>query len=299
MKKLHLAFTSSYLCRDRKIPQNELNILSAFKKRGVDITVFDATKLQYLMTGKPSIRYAGYEISEADMLLIRRARYAERESFQIARIMEQLGATVIDGSASFEYPTQKLIVDLDLYDHYVSPETAYLPETSKLTLFSVKESGITFPFVLKPQAGTLGHGAVVVYSEEEFLAYPKKYQLHGVIAQEYVTVQDEFRVLVLGGKSLGAVKKQRDLFYRQSTKSRPFEYVRDKEVERFAEKVCSHLPGDFYGVDVARNDEGELYLFESNRNPSFGNFQKVSGLDIPGAIADFCLRKHSYSIQHK
>lgn len=288
-----VAFTSSYLADGRKIPENEMQILSAFKKRGADIIVFDAKKLQYVMSHKPSIKYAGYELADSDILLIRRTRHAELESFQVAKLLSELGATVFDEVPSFDYPTQKLILDLNLYDHYVSPKTVYLSEASKLTLYHVQEAGIDFPFVLKPQAGTLGKGAVIIKNKTAFLRYPKKFQGNGIIAQEYIPVENEYRVLVLGGESLGAVKKQRDMFFRKEEVSEPFQYVRDKEVEKFAQKVVGHLPGDLYGLDIARSRDGELYLFEANRNPSFGNFQKVSGLDIPGRIADFCLQKHA------
>ncbi len=152
-----------------------------------------------------------------------------------------------------------------------------------------KRVGIETPFVAKPQNGTRGQGVELVKSESELMDYGKRHN-ESLIIQEKIDIQEEYRVFIIGNKSLGTcMKKNKSLEIPASTVA--FEYTRDEEIENFALKAASCQHGDIFGVDVARTKEGELFVIECNRNPNFTLFRESSGILVEEKIIDYCIKK--------
>lgn len=286
---MKIAFTSSYLTTGHDLPQTEKNIVKEFKKRKAKVVVFDATKVSYLMDHAMDVYAGKHKITDADILMIRRARYAEKESFQLAKVMEKIGSTVIDGAEAFTYPIQKLHFDTQIFQYLYYPKTCFLNSVDEAKL-AIKKMKFTFPLVIKPQASTRARGVIIAKSMAHLLHYPRKYQEHGIILQELIEPKYEYRVLIVGGKSLGAVRKTSNIFYRKHNEN-VFEYVRDRQVEQFTERAVKHLSGDIYGVDVLETQDGKFHILEANRNPSFVNFKRKSGINVEAKIVEFCLQK--------
>lgn len=291
MKKITVAFTSSYLSFGHDLPKIEKKIVRELRKLGAKVLVFNIDDIVYVTDQKEVKIYAGkVRIDSADVLFVRRRRYREMASFELAHIFEGLKKTVIDSAEGVSFVINKTITDPHLFQQRFFPKTVFVNKIDHLTSGYLKQAKMTYPLIVKPQNGTKQRGIRQVNTEFQLLLYPKRQQKRGVVIQEKVNTKFEYRVLVIGGKSIGAVKKEKDFSFRREHPV-DFEYVRNKKVERFAERAVKHLPGDIYGLDIAEDVDGKLYMFESNRNPSFGNFEKKSGINIEKEIATFVINK--------
>jgi RimK family alpha-L-glutamate ligase len=122
----------------------------------------------------------------------------------------------------------------------------------------------------------------------------KRYML-----QEYIENQGDYRVLVLGEKVLGVMKR-----YRRDKRDfrNNFSVGGEVEVARLPEeikkmaveaaKVCGLMVA---GVDVMpknidhglSNNRGDYVVLEVNKGPQFWGFMKATGIDVPMEIVKF------------
>ncbi|OGL23620.1 hypothetical protein A2791_02150 [Candidatus Saccharibacteria bacterium RIFCSPHIGHO2_01_FULL_46_30] len=103
------------------------------------------------------------------------------------------------------------------------------------------------------------------------------------IIQETLNIAEEIRVYTIDGKvhSVGAIR--RSMSNEQKTLALNHRELVENEIQ-FASKVAAKTPSlDILGLDIARTENGELFLMEVNRSPGFGAFEKLTGVNL----ADF------------
>lgn len=93
--------------------------------------------------------------------------------------------------------------------------------------------------------------------------------------QEKINIKNEYRVLVLNGKSLGCVKKISNKVAKNADQGAYFEKAENKKIEELAQKVAKIQKLFFAGVDIIENEDGKLYVLECNRNPQFRAFEEA------------------------
>lgn len=104
--------------------------------------------------------------------------------------------------------------------------------------------------------------------------------------QEYIVNKEDYRVMIVGGKVLGVMKRAtgenerlKDVF----SKTELPNYVLDRAVK--AAKVCEI---DIAGVDVVfKEGEKEPYFWEVNRAPNYDRFVEVTGVNVAREIVGF------------
>lgn len=161
---------------------------------------------------------------------------------------------------------------------------------------------LKFPIVAKENKSRFGFNVHLLKTKKKLLEFIKKnssrkktlgcklYQF-----QEYIPADFDVRVIVLGGKVVGAIE-------RRSTKPNEFRHNLSlggiakkieltKEMKALAVNAASALNYEFAGVDLIVNrDTGRLYILEVNRSPGFEGFMKATGIDVPGELMKFFLR---------
>ena len=152
---------------------------------------------------------------------------------------------------------------------------------------------IPFPFILKPQGGAYGRGVALIQNDDPYKHYMDVSVERNLIAEHYLSdIKEEFRTVVIRGKGIGAIRKNRtpsELISFDSDLDAD-EAVDDPEVISFAEKAALLGGGDVYGADIARTISGKLYLIENNRCPNFITFREATGIKVEEKIVDFLLQ---------
>lgn len=227
---------------------------------------------------------------EIGALMVRLTRGAPERSYEVAATFSSLGGVVSDPVQNLVYPSGKLL--------------PYLQRVSTInfvpTLFFNKlyppiaqiERQLTYPFILKPQAGFQGKGVVLVHNQNELMSYLQTSPDENLMAQEYIAdIDDEFRVLVVGKKGLGVVRKIGSELTKNVEQGAYFEAVADQEVLQFAEQASQYGMADVYGTDIVRTKSGKLYLIENNRAPNFMAFESATGITVADTMVDFVAAK--------
>lgn len=134
-----------------------------------------------------------------------------------------------------------------------------------------------FPFVIKMNAGLKGINVFLVKSEKEAIdALEKIFDCrfrtydYVALAQEYIKIKEEYRVVVF--------RKELLLIYKKGSRA---VVVKDeaekKEIADFLKPVFEALDFDFGAFDVVRETSGGLCLLEANSRPSFRGLAKGAG----------------------
>ena len=104
--------------------------------------------------------------------------------------------------------------------------------------------------------------------------------------QEYVVNTEDYRVMVMGDKVLGVMKRatgDNPLLKNVFTKAELPDYVLKKAI--LASKVCEI---EVAGVDVVfKEGEKEPYFWEVNRAPNYDRFMEVTGIDVSEEIVKY------------
>lgn len=152
----------------------------------------------------------------------------------------------------------------------------------------LKRGKLKYPFLLKPDFGTRGEGIIMVKDEKD-LNEIKSFK--SLSTEPWVKSTYDWRVFVMGGVALGAMKKQGDMtdasnfMSRASGKKRWNEDDVDvmEEIGKLAVRVAALSGLEYAGVDLIRDDEtGKFIILETNIAAGWQNgFEDATGVSVP------------------
>lgn len=177
-----------------------------------------------------------------------------------------------------------------------------VPKTLYGSLFYLKEKAMDyfkFPIIIKGSGGDRGtrvFKADNMKELEELVASLRKSEVSEgkrYMAQEYIPNNGDYRILVLGEKVLGVMKRSsqsKDEFKNNYSAGGKVE-VADlpEEIKQLAVKAAKICGLMVAGVDVAfrDNDFKKPVIWEVNKGPQFKGFMKATGIDVPAEIVKF------------
>jgi len=155
---------------------------------------------------------------------------------------------------------------------------------------AIKKFG--YPLILKGSQGDRRSQVFKFFSDiswdkgwEKFI-WREKNEGQRYMLQEYVVNTEDFRVMVLGDRVLGVMKRatgDNPLLKNVFTKAELPDYVLKKAV--LAAKACEI---EVAGVDVVfKEGEKEPYFWEVNRAPNYDRFVEVTGINVAEEIIKY------------
>lgn len=181
----------------------------------------------------------------------------------------------------------KFLTYLLLKDKVIVPQTKayYSPfirdEYKDLVKFSDIEQIIddivksfTFPVVVKMNSGKRKRNFKVCKSINEIkvaleaIFSGSRFHDFIALAQEFIEIKEEYRVIVFNGKIL--------LVYDKGTYSELHDY---ESITELVKEIHEIIPLGFCGLDIAINKKNEPVLIELNSQPRFEPYQRKNGLD--------------------
>lgn len=157
-------------------------------------------------------------------------------------------------------------------------------------------SELEYPLIMKlAVGGRKGKEVYKIESEKQLnqLVEEKKENLGDFLFQEYIPSDFDVRVLVVGGRAVGAMKRTspRGDFranIAQGGKGTKFELTR--ELTDIAEKAAKAVDDEIAGVDIMFS-KNKSFVIEVNRTPQFKEFVKVTGIEVGKIIAKYAYNK--------
>ncbi|MFN3188515.1 MAG: RimK family alpha-L-glutamate ligase [Candidatus Paceibacteria bacterium] len=290
-KKINLMTTSPMEVENNGLlsPADQ-KIWQALTHRNLAGRCFTPNEVNVIFTNNGYQLLVKNEPVEISALLVRLTRGAPERSYEIASAFESLGGRVSDPVQNLIYPGSKLTPYQNRVGN-VNFVPTYFFNKNHADINHI-QSIIPYPLILKPQTGFYGQGVALIHDEQEFKDYLGTTQEENLMAQEYISdITDEFRVVVVGGKGLGVVRKVGEGIAKNAAQGSISEAVVDDEVLAFAEHAAKFGPADVYGADVVRTSSGQLYLIENNRAPNFLAFNEATGISVENSIIDFIVEK--------
>lgn len=152
-----------------------------------------------------------------------------------------------------------------------------------------------YPIIVKQNVGSLGTGVYKINSFEELEGLLEKYTIFTVktlLVQRFLAGGEDLRVIVLGGKCLGAMKRiaqegQYLTNYSQGGMVEKYDLENDAEAQRIALEVAKHFKLDYCGVDLMKAKDGGWKVLEVNRACQFKGFESSTGYNVASQIVDY------------
>lgn len=160
------------------------------------------------------------------------------------------------------------------------------------------ESGVLkYPFIQKPNLGSKGENVVLIKDKEQFLSQSKDIKIKDQVYQNFIRNNGDYRVLMLGGRVLGVMKRTavEGSFLNNVSKGGIAQKIVDEDiiaaVTPIARTVAATLDLTYCGVDIIKDeDTGEYHFLEVNTAPQWKGFQgQFPEINVAEEIIDLCI----------
>ena len=158
------------------------------------------------------------------------------------------------------------------------------------------EGALGYPLIVKRSYGSRGTGVYLVHSRSELKHKSNELMQVSHLYQQFIASSygKDVRVIVIGGKVLGAMLRQSDTDFRSNVAlgGSGREYQLGQAASKMCERVAQLLGLDFCGIDLLFGEDG-FYVCEVNSNAFFGGFEHATKKNVAGAYAEHILAKIS------
>ncbi len=150
-----------------------------------------------------------------------------------------------------------------------------------------------FPMIVKECYGSLGKGVHIARNKAELADFSERLRFVPHVYQKFIaeSAGTDLRVIVVGGKYVGAMKRTSSGDFRSNVSAggRGEAFDADEKTMALAEKIARILRLDYCGIDFLFGKNG-LILCEANSNAFFKEFEKVTGINVAEKYAAHIVR---------
>lgn len=179
---------------------------------------------------------------------------------------------------------------LDKITQHQEFKKAGIPHISLLNLSDTK-----YPFVVKNKLGSHGDSVYKITCKKDLEKVLITHKADDLLCQEFQTSGFDLRVIVLGNRVLGIMKRtpREGEFlsnYSQGGEIKKYEVNRYKDIkciENIAIKTAKHFKLDYVGVDLMKGNDGKWKVLEVNRACQFKGFEMATGVNVASEVLIF------------
>lgn len=180
---------------------------------------------------------------------------------------------------------------------YASIGARHIPTYSAQNFDALKESGFSgqYPVVVKEVDSQKGKG-VRLCQDEPTLRDEMKRHGHAIIVQDFVEIAYDLRVICVGDKAIGAIKRESsddDFRTNVSLGGTATPYTLSDEESALALKAHRAFGYDVSGVDLGHAASGEPFIIETNIAPEWQGFKEATGIDVATEIMTYIQERYS------
>lgn len=153
---------------------------------------------------------------------------------------------------------------------------------------------ISFPVIAKPVYGQKGQGIEKIRTAKEYLTFFSK-NPKGYLVQEFLKIDGDIRIFVVGNKVLGAMKRYLvpgDFRSNASLGAKTEKIPLTKELETLALKAAKTMDYEIAGIDILEHKK-RFYVLEVNSSPQWQKFKEVTKINPAEYIIRYALKKYA------
>ena len=262
-------------------------LLEALRRRGAEVEVLHDRSAVLEVGAAESWR-------RFDAVLMR--SLSHWQAFHAARLLEDLGLPVINPSTVIHTCSDKLLTTAALVRAGIPTPRVKVAFSPEGALQAIEEMG--YPVVLKPVLGSWGRLLARVNDRDAAEALLEHKETlggfaHGVYyIQEYVPKPGrDIRAFVVGGETVAAIYRTSPHWITNTARGgRALNCPITPELAALCARAAAAVGGGVLALDLFEDPRRGLLVNEINHSMEFRNSVEPTGVDIPGAVADFVLR---------
>ena len=281
--------------RNSEIDYENKRLIETFTKKNITSKVVEPSCFDIIVNKniKNSILYNGELVELPKIVLVRTG--AETNNFMLAvlRQLDKAGVICINEADAIETASDKLKTSQILSQHNISiPNTMLVKYPIDSTIV---KNRIGFPCVVKVITGTQGIGVYLCEKRRDFNKLMEFIHNVGIsktlLVQEYIGLNSgqDIRVLVIGGKVIGAMKRtapKGDFRANISNGGTGEKFDITPEIDFIARETARVLNLHIAGIDLLFDNDG-FVVCEANTAPGFKGFEKYCDVDIAELIVEY------------
>ncbi len=262
-------------------------LLEAFQRRGVEVEILH-DRSTVMEVGAPR----GWE--RFDAVLMR--ALSHWQAFHAAQLLEDMGLPVINPAAVIHTCADKLLTTAALARAGVPTPRVKVAFSPEGALQAIEEMG--YPVILKPVLGSWGRLLARVNDRDAAEALLEHKEVlggfaHGVYyIQEYIPKPGrDIRAFVVGGEAIAAIYRTSEHWITNTARGgRASNCPITPELADLCARAAAAVGGGVLALDIFEDPHRGLLVNEINHSMEFRNSVEPTGVDIPGAVADFVIR---------
>ena len=182
---------------------------------------------------------------------------------------------------------------------YKLQDIAHIPTYSARNFESLLAAGFPneYPVVVKDVDSQRGKG-VRLCNDELALRADIEAHGHSVIIQKFMDIAYDIRVICIGDKVIGAIKREssgEDFRTNVSLGGTATALEISPEEKVLALKAHHSLDHDISGVDIACGPDGVPFVIETNICPEWQGFKAATGIDVAREIIKYVIERHAHA----
>ena len=239
----------------------------------------------------------GFEINRDTVAIVRGTVRLKKSWLDLLSRLEKIGVCMVNSRETVELSSDKYRTYIKLQDFGLTqPKTALVPNVDEWGK-AFEDLDTKYPVIMKTLEGAKGIGVLFVESERSLesliqLLYNQNEDID-LLLQEYIKTDGDVRVIVLGGKIIGAMKRnviEGDFRSNVSQGAEVKEYpLTELEVEQCLLSAKA-IDGSWGAIDFipSKNPKTEPpFILEVNHSPGTEGIEKATGKNIVKQVIDF------------
>lgn len=286
-----------YLTKNNKKDYELDRIFEEAKIQNVDIRQVEVDNFDIIVTrnDRRSIRVDNETLELPSVVIPRTGSGTSYYAMSVLRHLERMHVPVLNTSDSIDAAQDKMYSTQILAQHNIPVPKTMLVRFPVDT--SLVEKQIGFPCVIKILSGSYGNGVHLVQdanSLEELMEFVSNLNSPlNILIQEYIGKYPgtDVRVLVIGGKIVGAMKRSSTDGGFKANISRGgvgSVYEIDQELADLSLNCAKVLNLEIAGVDVLIDEDG-YKVCEVNSAPGFEGFEKFCNTNVAKEFIDYAV----------
>jgi RimK family alpha-L-glutamate ligase len=240
---------------------------------------------------RPGLRSGASDLDRADAVLARiiPSGSLEQIMYRVDALhrLEDRGVRVVNSPRAIERTVDKFWTSALLEQCGLPTPDTIVCETVEEAFAGFRELG---DVIVKPLFGSMGLGMVRVSDEEmAFRVFKTIEQIRGVYYLQRTVDHEgrDIRVFVVGGRVLAAMERRSEGWrtnLSRGGRATPIELP--EPWSALAVRAAAAVGAEYAGVDLLPARDGTVYVIEVNGIPGWEGLQRVTGVDVAGALVE-------------
>ncbi len=194
----------------------------------------------------------------------------------VLHLLELMGVRVYNSGKAIERTVDKGMTSYLLHQAGIATPKTWVTESREIAHQIMAQAT---KLVIKPLFGSQGTGVRLVDSND--LPLPMDDHVDGVFyLQQFIHAKHDYRVFLVNNQPIAAMKRAGEGWLHNVALGARCEAVSEHDVLELATQASLALNIAYCGVDVIRDEHGQLFVLEVNSIPAWRGLQSVADINI-------------------